>query len=168
MNCQTNPVQQSAQYPICLSVKNWLRLGYKAELPSKFLHNCSGYENNLSIYLLRKPAITFLKLQLWKTKCTPDRTCSSIEILIISHTFIIGEQLHLILESKLSGFVRRIYFKLLTYSYILIYLLCSSVLQWIFSIVLVLQHLFESENHWEAGWHVSFVSKQSQKEIQVS
>lgn len=54
------------------------------------------------------------------------------------------------------------------YSYILIYLLCSSVLQWIFSIVLVLQNLFESEMHQEAGWYMSFESKQFLKEAQFS
>lgn len=68
----------------------------------------------------------------------------------------------------MSDFLQRIYFKLLKYSYILIYLLCSSVLQWIFSIVLALKNLFESENHQEAGWYMSSVSKQSLKLTQFS
>lgn len=91
-----------------------------------------------------------------------------MEILITSHIFIVGEQLDLILESTLSDFLQRIYFMLLTYASLLIYLLCSSVLQWIFLIVLVLQNLFESENHQEAGWYMSFVSKQFLKETQFS
>lgn len=37
------------------------------------------------------------------------------------------------------------------YSCILVYLLCSGVLQWLFSIVLLLQNLFESEDHQEPG-----------------
>lgn len=82
--------------------------------------------------------------------------------------FIVEEQSDLILEKKLSDFLQRIYFKLLKYSYILIYLLCSSVLQWIFSIVLALKNLFESENHQEAGWYMSSVSKQSLKLTQFS
>lgn len=72
------------------------------------------------------------------------------------------------MESKLSDFVHRPYFKLLMYSYILIYLLCSSVLQWIFLIVLVLQNLFEFKNHQEAGWYMSFMSKLFLKETQFS
>lgn len=61
--------------------------------------------------------------------------------------FTVGKQLDFILEMKLSDFAQRIYLKLLMYSYILIYLLCSSVLQWISLIVLILQNLSESENH---------------------
>lgn len=80
--------------------------------------------------------------------------------------FYSWRKLDLILESEVFDFVQRTYLKLLMHSYILIYLLCSSVLQWIFLIVLVLQNLFEFEDHQETGWYMRFISKLFLKETQ--